>query len=95
MRQVSRKKARERGARARVVAAVHARDRWCQGRDRVPSVACGGPLDVHELIQRSLWPAGYLDESNCLLLCRAHHRWIDSNIALAHEVGLLRRSWER
>lgn len=52
-------------------------------------------LDVHEIIPRSAWPDGELVESNCVLICRRHHIWIDQHPELAHEIGLHGFSWER
>lgn len=95
LRQQSKRKRAEAGARRRLVARVTERDRSCRAALLVAEIACNGPLDVHELIQRSLWAAGYLVDENCLLVCRAHHTWIDDNIARAHELGLLKHSWER
>lgn len=84
----------ERTARERCVEEVWRRDRTCQAERLVPDVACSGPRDVHEMVQRSLRRDAATDPANCLLLCRAHHRWIDGNIAAAHDRGLLRHSWE-
>lgn len=63
--------------------------------DSHPPRACGGRLDVHEIIPRSAWPDGELVESNCLLVCRRHHDWIDDNPEPAHLLGLHGFSWER
>lgn len=60
-----------------------------------PPRACGGKLDVHEVIPRSAWAAGQYEESNCLLVCRRHHDWIDDNPEMAHVLGLHGFSWER
>lgn len=60
--------------------------------------ACGGPLDKHETIPRSLWPDGCLDPTNCATLCRAHHDWIESTTwtrEWARGRGLLRGSADR
>lgn len=92
MRPVSRRRARQARTRAEVVRIVRERDRTCRARWIVPEVACRGEGDVHELVQRSLWPAGYLEPANCILLCRAHHDWIDDHIDEAHDLDLLRRS---
>lgn len=96
--------------RAEVVVAVRARDGSCavydmplQTIDLLPKSAldhfvpwaCGGPLDVHEIIPRSVWPDGDLIESNCVLLCRAHHDWVGDHPEDAHAIGLHRFSWER
>lgn len=84
----------ERGERRRVVEEVRRRDRSCRA-TCVMEVACGGPLDVHEIIPRSAWALGYLDADNCALVCRRHHDWIDLHPDEAHEIGLHRESWER
>ena len=79
--------------RDEVVWRVRNRDRTCQAR-AVPHV-CGIPLDVHEIIPRSAWPGGYLDDTNCVLVCRAAHNWIDDHPDEAHDLGLHGYSWER
>lgn len=79
-----------------VIAEVTRRDGGrCQARVLVPSVRCGGQHDVHELIPRSAWPGGHLIAENCILICRAHHRWVDGNPDAAHAVGLHSYSWAR
>lgn len=60
-----------------------------------PYFKCWSILDVHEIIPRSTWPDGELVESNCVLICRRHHIWIDQHPELAHEIGLHGFSWER
>lgn len=60
-----------------------------------PPRTCSGPLEVHEIIPRSVWPDGELEESNCLLVCRRHHDWIDDELDAARLVGLHAFSWER
>lgn len=95
MKQVSDKRRSQADERAAVVALVRARDRSCRGATLMPDRPCGGPLDVHERIQRSLWAAGYLDPDNCVLLCRNHHVYAHENVEEAHRVGLLRHGWER
>jgi len=81
--------------RRRVVEFVHQRDHSCRAADIVPEVACAGPLDVDEVISRASWAAGYLDPTNCQLLCRAHHRWKHEHPAAAVVRGLSRWSWHR
>lgn len=82
--------------RARVVDAAWERDKGrCQAEYLVPEIRCGGPLDAHELVPRSAWAQGYLDVDNVMIVCRAHHRWIDNNPEAAHAVGLHKMSWER
>jgi hypothetical protein len=90
-RRFSRKELRE-----ALCAAVLERDRHtCRATRLVPSVACGGPLDVHEVIPRSAWKLGYLVMSNCLAVCRQHHDWIGDHPTDAHQLGLHGYSWER
>lgn len=67
--------------------------RQCEAIDLVPEVSCWHPdgrgaLDVHEIVPRSAWRAGYLDPDNCLALCRAHHDWIDHHPERALALGL-------
>ena len=57
--------------------------------------ACGGPLDVHELIPRSADPTGWLRSGSCVSLCRRHHEWVGDHPSLAHAIGLHGFSWER
>ena len=71
LRQRSRKTVADAATRAEVVQDVFLRDRTCRAAGW--SIPCGGPLDVHEVIPRSKWAAGYLDAENCVLICRAHH----------------------
>lgn len=95
---VSDKRLAERPTRQAVVAAVHARDRTCQGVHMIPGHEkwdCAGPLDVHEVIPRSAWAKGYLEPANCVLLCRKAHDWVGDNPEAAHAVGLHGYSWER
>lgn len=79
--------------RDQVMIRVRKRDRTCQARG-VPHI-CGKQLDVHEIIPRSAWPGGYLVDSNCVLVCRAAHHWIDDHPYEAHDLGLHGYSWER
>lgn len=78
-----------------VIEFVARRDRGCQARSLVPEVECGGPHDPHEVIPRSAWRAGIYDRENVLIVCRAHHRWIDHFPQIAHDRGLHGYSWER
>ncbi len=86
-------------ARAAVRREVHDRDRWCRFFDYVTPeavpLAHSGPLDVHEKCERSSWAVGWLVPSNCVLLCRIHHQWVDDNRNDAEACGLLIRSWNR
>lgn len=55
--------------------------------------ACSGfSRDVHHVLQRSL--LGKDDDANVLATCRRCHDFTHERIALAHEVGLLVRSWD-
>lgn len=58
-------------------------------------VRCGGPLDAHEIIPRSVWPDGELVASNIIVVCRIHHAWIGDHPKWAHELGLHGFSYER
>jgi len=109
VRHYSAKRAAKRSLRAEVVAEVLARDNYrCVFLDRVAQVygldyvpfayplRCDGPLDVHEIIPRSVWRDGYLEPDNCVTLCRlAHHRWVTDNPADAYVLGLHDFSWSR
>jgi hypothetical protein len=76
--------------------AVLTRDSYrCRAACVVPDVACGGQLDVHEIIPRSAWPDGWLVAENCLTVCRAHHTWIGFHPTKAAELGLHAFSWDR
>lgn len=95
--QMSARRLSQRERRSEVVAEVTTRDRVCQAgavHALVPGVCCGGPLDVHERIPRSAWPNGFLEPSNCLLVCRNAHGWIDGHPHGAHALGLHGWSWE-
>lgn len=98
---VSSKRKGEQTARANVCAAVVERDGHCVGVELVPGHVCGSPdpsrppLEVHEVIPRSAWPAGYLVEANCLLVCQALHDWIGLHPADAAALGLHGWSWEK
>jgi hypothetical protein len=83
----------EAARRAVVVERVQRRDRSCRATS-VMEVSCGGPLDPHEVIPRSAWRGGYLVETNVILVCRNHHRWIDNHPEDAHALGLHGYSWE-
>ena len=101
---VGRRAKSKRAVRAQVVARVLARDGYrCQAYKRIVAVlgrfagpvTCAGPLDVHEIVPRSVWPDGELVDDNCVSVCRRHHEWIDEHPALAREVGLHKFSWDR
>lgn len=80
---MSARRRREAPTRRAVRLEVLARDRYCQAPLHGAPGPCwhpaGLPLDVHEVVRRSRWRAGYLDPSNCLAVCRAHHDWIGAN----------------
>jgi hypothetical protein len=82
-------------ARRAVVAAVRERDgNRCQAAGLFP-VGCGGRLDVHELVRRSAWSQGYLDEGNCVCCCRSCHTYLSEHPAEAQAAGMHLASWER
>ena len=69
---------------------------WLPGDLVGVSRVCVGPLDVHEIIPRSVWPDGELVESNCITLCRvSHHAWVTDHPAEAHRLHLHGFSWDR
>ena len=72
---------------------VAERDQTCRAAFLVPSVACYGPLDVHEPKTRARG-GNPLDPEACVLVCRRHHEWTHTNPASAAKLGLLRHSWE-
>ncbi len=84
------------GGRGAVVDFVRARDKTCQAGallvDDAP-VACGGPLDVHELKPRGRG-GNATNPLNCLVVCRRHHDVLHRHPDEAHEAGLLLWSWE-
>lgn len=86
----------EKELRREVVRAAERRDgNRCQARNLVTEVKCEWPLDPHEIIPRSAWRAGYLELDNVVMVCRAHHDWIDDNPESAHVLGLHGYSYER
>lgn len=108
LRRVGRRALTKRARRAEVVAFVRHRDIECQFLHHLYErytwkatpppfdfpLEHGGPLDVHEIIPRSVWPDGELEPSNCVLVCRIHHIWIDANPLDAHRIKLHGMSWE-
>lgn len=67
----------------------------CRGEGLLPG-ACSGQLEVHEIVPRSAWAAGYLVPENCLSLCsKTHHPWVTDHPAEAAAVGFHAFSWER
>jgi 5-methylcytosine-specific restriction endonuclease McrA len=96
LRPMSKRRRRELRQRAQVRVEVLERDGGCVARDRLPQVSCsGGDLDVHELVRRSQWRAGWLYASNAVAICRNHHRLVTERPELGHSVGLVVWSWER
>ena len=67
----------------------------CQGSAYGVEHDCAGPLDVHEIVPRSAWAAGYLVDENTVVVCRSLHDWIGDHPNEAHDHGLHRYSWER
>lgn len=96
--------------RAAVKQAAHERDAWlCQFwpyYDRADDssalppmpalpLACGGVLECHEIIPRSVWPDGWLVLDNTASLCSRHHAWVTDHPAAARAFGLHGYSHER
>lgn len=48
----------------------------------------GLALDVHEVIPRGRWRAGYLVAENAVAVCRSHHHWITTHPEEATKLGL-------
>ena len=82
-------------ARRDAVRAAFERDGYrCQAADlETPGVQCGGGLDGHEPLTRARG-GDPLDPDQIVTVCRHHHRWIHANPIDAHDLGLLRHSWE-
>lgn len=95
LRSMSTKKRSTDYARAQLCKLVRQRDRTCRAAELVPHVRCVRKLDVHEIIPRSIWRLGFLEPTNCILVCRAHHEWIDDNPSEAARAGLHGYSWQR
>ena len=51
--------------------------------------------DVHEVIRRSQWKAGYLVTENLRALCRQCHTWVTEHPRAAVEQGWSAWSWQR
>lgn len=66
----------------------------CAASEIVPEVQCAGKLDPHEPLTRARG-GSITDPGNLLWICRQHHSWLHAHPERAHEVGLLRHSWER
>ena len=49
--------------------------------------------DAHEIVTRGRG-GSITDPDNILLVCRRHHDWITTHPKEAHELGLVRHSWE-
>jgi hypothetical protein len=94
LRSMSKKRRSLLALRRQVVATVHQRDQVCQAAARLPQIGCGGPLDVHEVVPRSVDTAGWLNPDRAMLVCRVHHAWIGDHPLDAHALGLHRFSWE-
>ncbi len=92
---MSAKRKAEKPARAGVVAQVLLRDgNRCRAAGIAPG-ACQGPLDVHEVIPRSVRPGAHLDPDGAIAICRLHHSWVGDHPAEAHALGLHGFSYER
>lgn len=83
LKRISKRRQAEVPVRQAVRAEVLARDVTCRAFAAGAPGLCwhpvGEPLDVHEIVRRSRWAAGYLEPSNCLAVCRGHHDWIGLN----------------
>lgn len=73
--------------RRRTVQEVIERDKFCQARDLVPDVACGGPLTGHEPLFRSRG-GDPTDPEQVIACCWIHNGWIADHPKEAEAVGL-------
>jgi hypothetical protein len=85
-------KGKKQAAQRRRMLAQHPSD-LCAAARLVPEITCAGPLDPHEPLTRARG-GSITDPSNLAWVCRAHHDWAHDNPDEAHEVGLLKHSWE-
>lgn len=73
---------------------VIARDQYCQASAYGLSFSCSGGPEVHHRMPRGMGgttnPAIH-DLDNLVLLCQGHHQWVESNRAMAYDLGLLVR----
>ena len=110
LRPMSNKRRTQMAERSKVVAAVHERDGGCVALatvwgergitywtpgdlDHFPA-RCAGPLDAHEIVQRSVRPGAWLEPDLIVSLCRAHHDFVSNYPAEAMRIGLLANSWD-
>lgn len=77
--------------RRRLVAAMLEAEPLCQAALR--GVCTGVAVDVHEVLTRARG-GSILDESNCMTICPACHRWVTEHPREAVELGLMKNSWE-
>lgn len=97
LRRVSQKRLDSLWERQQVVAEAKVRSKgMCYARDRWPEVKCcpGMGWHAHELQQRSARAGAELDIENVVMLCACHHGAVHDHLALAHERGLIRWSYE-
>jgi len=94
---MSAKRRRELPERAKVRAAVLARDRTCVAAGLVLDVACASPnpdrprLEVDEIAGKGRG-GDWLDPDNCQALCQAHHDWKSTHPEQAEALGLTRKA---
>lgn len=94
---MSARRKREAPIRGQVRAEVLERDGGCTARGIAPG-ECGSPfpsrpnLEVHEVVSRARWRAGYLEPSNCRTFCQLHHDWVTEHPKEAEALGLLAKA---
>jgi len=87
VRQVSRKRASQAGARTQCRNTVLTRDRFCRA-------DCGRPAsEVHELGRGAYRLSCWLDPELCIGLCRQCHQWVTEHPAAAQGRGLALPGW--
>lgn len=85
--------------REHVRLAVIERDRACVAVLAGAPGRCASPdgrrptLEVHEIKTRGRGGSIYTTD-NCIAACQRHHDWITEHPSEAHELGLVRHSWE-
>lgn len=100
MRRRSKKKEKEYVERRKIVAQLLEERPWCEAcpvfakHDGLATYQRNKSVDVHELVRRSQG-GSILDIPNLLCVCRNCHRRIGNYPALAFDLGLAKRSWEK
>lgn len=65
----------------------------CQFFEFADGTGCFGSVNGHEILKRSQG-GSLIEVSGQVRLCDRHNSWVEENPELAHQVGLMRHSWE-